>query len=36
MTNRMVVQIWQKGNGAVALIRREFDFAYRLVDEDGT
>ena len=36
MTNRMVVQIWQKGNGAVPLIRREFDFAYRLVDEDGT
>ena len=35
-TNRMVVQIWKKDSPAVPLIRREFDFVYRLVGEDGT
>ena len=35
-TNRMVVQIWNPHSPAVPLIRREFDFVYRLVREDGT
>ena len=32
-TNRLVVQLWKIGSPAKPLLRREFDFVYRLVQE---